>query len=134
MNTTSQEQQTVTFVGSLTLFAFLFLTSATYASEYKFVAEGAIKYQVLSFDCSVFVEQDDLFTVNVKNCKWHIKKTPTRFLKNGKEQPLAEYGIASSDSTNFYQVSAFKQIVSTQQQKRETSDHGPVNSYDRDYY
>jgi len=134
MNTTSQEQQTVTFVGSLTLFAFLFLTSATYASEYEFVAEGAIKYQVLSFDCSVFVEQDDLFTVNVKNCKWHIKKTPTRFLKNGKEQPLAEYGIASSDSTNFYQVSSFKQIVSTQQQKRETSDHGPVNSYDRDYY
>lgn len=121
-NTTSHAQQTVTSATSLTLLAVLFLTCPTYASNYEFVAQGTINYQVLSYDGSVFVEQDDLFTVSVKNCEWHIKKIPTRFLKNGKEQPLAEYGVASSDSTNFYQVASFKRIVSTQQQKTEAFD------------
>lgn len=30
-----------------------------------------------------------------------------RFLKGGEEQPLDHYGVAASDSTNFYQISAF---------------------------
>ncbi len=117
-----EDKQTITNSTWLMVMVLFFLTCPTYASNDEFVAEGTIAYQVLSYDGSVFVEQDDLFTVSVKDCEWSIKKIPTRFLKNGKEQPLAEYGIASSDSTNFYQVSSFKGIVSTEKQKREAFD------------
>ncbi len=121
MNTTSQEHHTprTKIAACLFLLTLSVLTSRTCASESEFVAEGVINYQVLSFDGSVLVEQDDFITVSVRDCDWHIKKIPARFLKKGQEQPLAEYGIASSDTTNFYQLASFKRIVSTEPQKRE---------------
>jgi len=97
-----------------------FMPSISYASEYEFVAEGMITYEVLSFDGSPFVEQQDLFTVSVRGCEWHLNKTPIRFLKDGREQPLYQYSIVSSDSTNFYQVSSLKGILNKQKHQRET--------------
>jgi hypothetical protein len=75
-------------------------------SGVEFEAEGSSTYKVLSGG-AVYVQQEDHITVSVRGCEWLVKKVPIRFLKGGKEQPLAHYGVASSDSTNFYQVSSF---------------------------
>lgn len=124
MSSIAQENQIVMprIAASLFLVALVFLDYPTCASPWEFAAEGVIDYQVLSPMGTVLVEQDDLFTVSVKDCQWHIKKTPIRFLKNGRPQPVANYGIASSDSTNFYQLASFKQIVRFGPQKREAFD------------
>ena len=92
------------FFGSWLLWAFVLNHSRMSAVEFE--VDGASSYKVLSRG-AVYVQQDDRITVSVSGCNWFIKKVPIRFLKGGRERPLANYGIASSDSTNFYQITSF---------------------------
>ena len=90
------------------VFVLLLLLSIDTAYCYEFTVEGNIKYQIFSSGGQVLVEQENSFTFSVKDCNWFIKSVPKRFLKFGKEQPLMAYEIASSDSTNFYELESIE--------------------------
>jgi len=90
----------------ITILALLFGLTRTRGAEFSL--DGNIKYQVFSLGGEPIVEQDCSFTFTEKDGKWHIRAVPKRFVKRGKEQPLLPYEIASSDSTNFYEIDSLK--------------------------
>jgi hypothetical protein len=56
-------------------------------------------------------EQEDDFLVCVKGCSWYIKDTPRRSVLHGKESLMMDYYIASSDSTNYYELDSSESKV-----------------------
>ena len=92
----------------LALGSLLHVCPLSEATEYS--VDGNILYDVY-YDNEIFVEQEDAFTVNVRDTEWQIRSVPKRFVKMGKEQALGDYTIVSSDRTNIYQLNSFESFI-----------------------
>lgn len=72
-----------------------------------YTVEGRIKYEIYTSSGGTSVVQEDDFIASVRDCNWHIKKTPIRYVSRGKEEVLGDYGVICSDGIDFYEVLSF---------------------------
>lgn len=77
----------------------------------EFAAEGRLAYQTFGLKGDVQADLSYEFTVSVKDCNWFIRTVPKKYVLFGKAHALRDYNIASSDSTNFYELTSIEGIV-----------------------
>lgn len=92
--------------------AALILLGSLHTPAVDYTVQGTIMYELWHAGGKVYVHQEDKFDVSVSGCLWRIQKFPRLFLKDGKPQPLADYGVVCTDGKNFYQVSSRNQGTS----------------------
>jgi hypothetical protein len=89
--------------------------SPTPLLAYEYEVVGTLSYVYSeSVTGDIIVDQEQNFSIEVSDCKFFLKKVPTKFIKFGKEAALEDYIVASTDLTNFYYLVSLESIVNSQ--------------------